>query len=278
MPASRLQRRGANGAQPGAEPTVGVAANTLGTQNTETRDTTKTEYQVGQTIQNKQTSSGAIKEIAAAVNISYSYLKQVYRRQNPDADEPTSDQITEVFNAEKSRIISQATKLVRPAKPEQVAVDWYYDSATLTLEPQGGAGEGATFGSAMNLAKRYAPQSALGLLALTSFALMLNMSRKIDASDSVGIEIGLPAEHIEAAKQAARDAAEEAGRASPPAATSDVKVSRAEATAMAHGLLVGKEVDQSTLKMQSMLDQVSSFIERDPETVANLFERWIKDS
>ncbi len=128
----------------------------------------------------------------------------------------------------------------------------------------------------MDLVKQYGPQSAMGMLALISFALMLKMSKRIDVSDSVGLEIGLPAEHIEAAKRAARDMSDEAARNSPNDPGDELVEAKAASTAMAQGLLVGKEVDQPTLQMQSMLDQVSGFVKNDPETVTALFERWIR--
>ena len=115
------------------------------------------------------------------------------------------------------------------------------------------------------------------MLALVSFALMLNMSKRIDASDSFGLDIGLPAEHIEAAKQAARDLTDEASRTSPKNDKDGLEAAAPGPTGAAEGLLVGREVDEPTLQMQSMLDQVGTFVGKDPAVVADLFERWVKD-
>ena len=272
------RNRGSASAQPGAQINTGIAANGPGTQSTETRKTETIEYQAGQTITSEQTPGGAIKEISAAINVSYSYLESVYRRKNPDVENPTTDDVIGVFDDEKSRIINQVTKLVRPAEADQVAVDWYYDSIDLEMGIGGEGGDGTTsLGSAMELVKRYGPQSALGMLALVSFALMLNMSKKIDAADSIGLEIGLPAEHIEAAKRAARDASNEAAQAGPPERPKAIVTAPVESTSMASGLLMGKEVDESTVQMHSMLEQVGKFVAEDPEVVAGLFERWVRD-
>ncbi|MCH7870861.1 MAG: hypothetical protein IID33_04090 [Planctomycetes bacterium] len=268
--------RGSSAAQPGAQANVGVAAVGGGTQNSETRDTRTSEFQVGETLLSEDTPSGAIKQISAAINISFSYLESVFRRTNPDVEQPTIEQIISVFDDEKTRIVSQITKLVRPAEADQVAVDWYYDTVGLKLGAGGDEPGGASLDSTMDLVKQYGPQSAMGMLALISFALMLKMSKRIDVSDSVGLEIGLPAEHIEAAKRAARDMSDEAARNSPNDPGDELVEAKAASTAMAQGLLVGKEVDQPTLQMQSMLDQVSKFAKDDPEVVSALFERWVR--
>ena len=272
------RNRGSAAAQPGAQINTGVAVNGPGMQSTETRKTETIEYQTGQTITSEQTPAGDIKEISAAINVSYSYLESVFRRKKPDVENPTTDDVTSVFDGEKSRIINQVTKLVKPAEADQVAVDWYYDSVDLEMGIGSEGGDGATtLDSAMELAKRYGPQSALGMLALVSFALMLNMSKKIDAADSIGLEIGLPVEHIEAAKQAARDVADEAAKGGPPKRPKEIVTASVESTSAAGGLLVGKEVDESTVQMQSMLEQVGKFVAEDPEVVAGLFERWVRD-
>jgi hypothetical protein len=262
--------------QPGVQPNVGIAAGAGGNASTETRTTSTTQFQPGGLLETKQTPSGGLKEVFAAINISHSYLESVFRRQS-GADAPAkAEDIVATFEAEKARIISQVSKLVKPPSPEQVAVDWYYDTVAADLAPHGGLDAGSAAGSTMDLVRRYGPQSALGMLALVSFALMLNMARKVDATGAIGMEIGLPKEAIEAARQAARDAnTAVATRAAQPDAEEAAPLS---ATRAADGLLVGRELDEASVQTQNMIEQVAAMVEKDPEAIAGLLEQWVRST
>ncbi len=267
--------RGLTAGQPGVQPNVGLAAGIGGGASSETRNTSTFQYEVGHELESTQTPSGAVKEVFAAINISHSYLESVFRRQAGGNAKATPDDITRTFDAEKARIVSQVSKLVKPPAPEQVAVDWYYDTVAADLAPDAGVEAGPAPGSTMDLVQRYGPQSALGLLALVSFALMLNMARKVDASDAIGMELGLPKEAIEAARQAARDAHEAVvARAAQPtldeAAPLNVRA--------ADGLLVGRELDEASVQTQNMIEQVASMVEKDPDAIAGLLEQWVRST
>lgn len=269
------RNRGLTAGQPGVQPNVGLAASAGGAASTETRNTEVTEYEVGHQLESTQTPSGAVKEVFAAINISHSYLESVFRRQAGGNAKASPEDITRTFDAEKARIISQVSKLVKPPAPEQVAVDWYYDTVAADLAPDAGVEAGPAPGSTMDLVQRYGPQSALGLLALVSFALMLNMARKVDASDAIGMELGLPKEAIEAARQAARDAHEAvAARAAQPTAEEAAPLN----VRAADGLLVGRELDEASVQTQNMIEQVASMVEKDPDAIAGLLEQWVRST
>jgi flagellar biosynthesis/type III secretory pathway M-ring protein FliF/YscJ len=105
---------------------------------------------------------------------------------------------------------------------------------------------------------------------------MLNMARKVDATGAIGMEIGLPKEAIEAARQAARDAnTAVATRAAQPDAEEAAPLS---ATRAADGLLVGRELDEASVQTQNMIEQVAAMVEKDPEAIAGLLEQWVRST
>lgn len=299
---SSKREKGARGGQPGVEPNTGVAVGGAGGSTIETRETENTQSVPGEEVTLKRTPSGGIKAVFAAVNVSYTYLAAVHRRQNPNADPPTEEQIASVFQKERERIVSQVAMLVK-APPEgrsedQVRVDWYYDTAVSEPEPV----KSGALDTGMELAQRFGPQAGLALLALFSLGLMLRMSRRSagsDAGESFGMELGLPREAIEAARKAAEDlqAANTAGTPRPggrgAAAATGLAASAAAAeggglrevvmapvgeTLVTDGVLTAREVDESTVQVSTMLDQVSAMVDADPGAVAALFERWIEKS
>lgn len=299
---SSRREKGVRGGAPGVEPNTGVAAGGSAGGSVETREMENTQLVPGEEVTLKRTPSGGVKAIFAAVNVSYSYLAAVHRRLNPGADEPTEEQIAAVFQKERERIINQVAMLVKPLpdgrNEDQVRVDWYYDTTGTEPEPvKSGALE-----TGMELAQRFGPQAGLALLALFSLGLMLSMSRRAggsDAGESFGLELGLPREAIEAARKAAEDlqstaaggASRATGRGASAAQAAGVPTVAGEGaplrevvmpavgeTLVTDGVLTAREVDESTVQVSTMLDQVSAMVDADPGAVAALFERWIERS
>ncbi|MBU0639931.1 MAG: hypothetical protein KKB50_13765 [Planctomycetes bacterium] len=273
--------------QPGVQPNVGIAAGGGGgAGENSTKETSRTEKVPGTTVRREQTPSGSITEIAAAINVSHSYLEGVFRRQNPpEAEPPAEPQVQAIFEAEKIKIVNQVTALVKPQTPEQVRVDWYYD----TVERETAA-RAMGIDSAFELVQGYGPQAGLGLLALLSLGLMMRMARRTDEGEAFGLELGLPREAIDAAKQAAVDIGEVSqrvrtrgrrGKAAVIGAGVDedilaggtAPIGQAAAT---EGLLVAREVDERTVQLSKMVEQVAEMSSKDPESVAGLFEQWVQ--
>jgi flagellar biosynthesis/type III secretory pathway M-ring protein FliF/YscJ len=53
---------------------------------------------------------------------------------------------------------------------------------------------------------------------------------------------------------------------------SDAPIGEAEVT---EHLLVGREVDESTLRSQKLVEQVAELIKQDPNTTVSVLQRWI---
>lgn len=271
------------GGEPGVRPNVGVAASSRTADENTQRSTNKTRLQPAVTVKTEATPAGGVREIWAAVNISYSYLASIWRRSNPEG-EPTEADIDAIFEREKSRIVGQVSRLVKPQDDDHVYVSWYHD----TFEDLNQPAQAAVLDEAVDIAKRYGPQSALGLLALVSLGLMLRMARRQNGAESFGLEIGLPQEALEAARQAARDA-EAAGRrrtarGGKPGGSAErddgieAALDAVGQASVSEGVLVAQEVDEKTVQTHKMLNQVSQVIDVDAEATAALLEQWVQRS
>ncbi len=286
--------RGRSSEPPGVQPNVGLAAGGSAVSETHSQETSETEAEVGMAKKVEATPAGDVEKVTVAISLSHSYLEGVFRRANPDAQQPTDQQIEEVFQRERSRLLSQVVQLVKPQAEENVAISRYYDTP-----PEAGlAASAGTLDEAIDLMKTYGPQSGLAVLAVVALALMLRLSRKSGANETFGLELGLPEEAIEAAKAAAADVSKlvsrpgyreslrDAGKAeapgswtrsSGPPAESEL-AAPVEQAAATDGVLVAQEVDPSTVQTRKMLDQVAQMVDSDPEVVSAVIEQWLQRS
>ncbi|MFO0839164.1 MAG: flagellar M-ring protein FliF C-terminal domain-containing protein [Phycisphaerae bacterium] len=271
------------GDQPGLEPNVGAAAASSGGDESTTNNTSKRESLAGRTKKVERTPSGQIKAIFAAINVSQSYLENVHRRMNADAKAPTEAELQKLFEAQRTRIVNQVTALVKPQEAENVRVDWYYDSAEAAPVTPAGA-----LGDTLQLAARHGPAAGLAMLAVLSLGLMLRMAKQAPVSESFGMELGLPREAIEAAKQAAADVKRVAARPEAVRAAATAAVTAEEEVQLTagvgqpigragsgEGILEAREVDEGVVQVNNMLTQVTQLVDSNAEGVAALIEKWI---
>jgi len=280
---NREMTRARPSGQPGVQPNVGLSAGGRLADEHTVEETSSTELRPGLTRKREATPPGRVKEVWAAINISRSYLESVYRQSYPDAPAATEEQIQQVFEREKPRVISQVTKLVKPQDEEHVAVDWYYDTALKEeLAPRASA-----LDETFRLVRQYGPQSGLALLALISLGMMLRLARRSDVAESLGLELGLPKEAIAAAQQAAKDVEQVSQQRrrkvalTGPGITEETLGGEPAAVgqaAITEGVLVAQEVDERTVQTNKMLEQISQVVEADPEAGSGLLEQWVQRS
>lgn len=264
---------------PGAQSNVGIVAGGGGGADTSTSERSETAYEPSRRSRASQTPAGVPKSMAAAVSLSYSYLRSVFELNNPGAEAPTEAQIeSDVFAKQKQRVITQVAKLLIPPDEEQVSVVWHYD----TIAPERVV-VASTLDSSLDVARKYGPASGLGLLAILSLAMMMRLAKRQDSGESFGMEIGLPKEAIDAAKRAAeglesaarrRGAAGAAGSGAGTAgrAASAIPILMSDGS---EGILDAQEVPESEVQIKQMLEQVAQMTEADSDAVASLVENWI---
>lgn len=277
--------RARKGGVPGVEPNVGIsaAAGEAGGDSSSTEVTTTTQ-QPGSTVTRESTPAGGIKSVFAAVNLSRSFIESVLKKKNPDNAKLTDKQIADEFELQKAMVISQVTMLVKPQKPQQVSVNWYYDAPDAEPAAQAGAAD-----SSMQLMSRFGAPAGLGALAIVALAMTLRMSKRREEGDSFGLELGLPRQAIEAARKAAEDLG---GYRPTPRRSSggaggsgsaeggyggDSSASGAPIpmSMMDESVLVAQEVDPGTAQVNQMIEQVSQMADQDIDSLATLVEKWI---
>lgn len=292
--------RAARSGQPGVQPNVGISAASGGGDEVRTIETSRNEKVPGRVIKKEEKPGGEIQSIYAAVNISHSYLVSVFRRQNPPGQEPDAAQIEAIFQKEKTRIAAQVSVLVKPQAEDQVRVDWYYDVDPLVTEAGGVGAAAGTLDSTLSWLQGYGSTAGLGALALVALGLMFRMARQTDRGESFGLELGLPKEAVEAAKKASADVASvvrsgaakttrggasTGGRSGgsiiggeyvdTAEGVAPVPVGQAAAT---EGVLEAREVDERTVQVNKMIDQLGRFVKDDSDSVAAIFEQWMRKS
>jgi len=273
--------RNSRSGQPGVQPNVGVEVASGNSGDNSTTDRNDTTYEPSRRTSVTQTPAGVPKTITAAVSLSYTYLAGVFQLDNPEDEAPSRAQIEEVFATEMEQVITQVAKLVMPPEREQVSVVWHYDA----IEPEVVVVT-SPLDTSLDLAQKFGPASGLALLAVLALGLMMRMANRKDGGESFGMEIGLPKEAIEAARQAAEDLTEAAQR---PGAVGVGGPAMASATGEggpggvaplpvgmgADGVLVAQEVEESAVQAQQMLNQMAEMTRSDSEGVAGLVESWI---
>lgn len=289
---SEKTTRGRSTEPPGVQPNVSLAAGGGALEESQEKDTSEAETKVGVERKVTATPAGDIEKVTAAISLSQSYLEAVFQR-TTGGGAPNEQQVEEVFQRERARLMAQVVQLVRPQAEENVAISRYYDAVSEPAQ----AGAPTTVEDALHLVRSYGPQSALGLLALVSLAFMIRMARKSDTSEVFGLELGLPDEAIEAAKLAAADVStlvssptyaavnrrpgqrarsERGAGATATPAPGEEAAGPVEQAAVTEGLLVAQEVDPRTVQTRKMVEQIAQMVESNPETVAALVEHWVQ--
>ncbi len=259
---SETRTRGVTAAEPGVVPNTSRAvAGGSPTESTE-KNTTESRYkgEVDTTVTTIETPRHNIKSLSASVNVPKSYLVSVYEPAH-GGEEPTDDELEVFF---KANVLAKITKQVMGAldiDQDKVQVDWFPDGATVAFggAVQAGVGEGM-----MGLVKAYWDKAGLGALAVVSLLMMLMMVRKV-AEGPV-----LPGEEPPR-QQIVRVRGERRDEGGEPMVVGEATAGEARES---EHLLVGKEVDEATVRTQQVVDQVTDMIQGDPDAAAVILQRW----
>lgn len=213
----------------------------------------------------------AIKDVTAAVGIPRSFVVGVYQAQFPTAEKPDDENpdYVKIRDAQVDRVRRSVERIVMAKDPAAIEVtvfpdmEWNIDGSSWSRTPAAGGvvtQAGAESLDPMAMVRGYGPQVGLSVLALVSLFMMMRIVRSGTA---------LP--------QAATETP------SRPVALEDEPLLAAGSTAVgkagrSESLLVGREVDDETLRYQELNEEVARLVEADPEGAAELIRRWMDEA
>ena len=262
----------AGGGQPGVQPNVAISTGTTsanhGSTQTTNESTTVTDVRFPEIDEVKVLPPGTeIKDMTASISLPRSYFEKIYKlriAKDPKAD-PDDTMLKPVIDANSERIRGQAKNTIGAKTDEQVHVDYFDD--TISVSPQiagmGGAPlpAGASIGT---MVTTYAKQGVLALMALGAMAMMLMMVRR-----AVPAGADLDTNVFSSNGQAG------GRRKKNEAANMDVSDDVFGEANEGDAVLTGIELDDETLKSRKMVDEVSTMIKDNPESAATLVKRWM---
>jgi flagellar biosynthesis/type III secretory pathway M-ring protein FliF/YscJ len=250
-------------AETGVNPNVGLAVGGGGAGTSNESEESKTEfYDVKATkIENTVKVPFDVTRAMAAISIPRSFLAGVYQARFGKIEDPSKLDDEEGFQKlrqeEIERVRLTAMKILMTASKDDVDVDVYYDLAedtpTLRTFPGDGMAVASTDAGLGGYAKQYGTQAGLMVLALISFVMMSRMTRQSAAAARAKLDRGMPL-----------DTEEDLHIVNGPVGKADIS----------DGILFGQELDEETLRIGQLSEQISEMVESDPETTAELIRRW----
>ena len=233
---------------------------------TEDRQDTESETEFGtdrdKLVESTQNLLFVPKKTTAALNLPRSYFVEAFASLPGATDPPDATAQQAYIDGELIKIRDQVMTIIDAPSDDQVVVA-LYDGPVMAMGGIAGApgvaGAGMA-GQASNMVgyvKAYGGQVGLGALAVISLLMMLMVVRK--ASEGTP-----PPEPVEPVEEPDVD---EMG----VFATGSAPIGQAAAPG---GLLVGQEVDEGTLRTREIVEQLGQMITDNPETAADLVQRW----
>lgn len=206
-----------------------------------------------------------IKSLAASINVPRSYLAAIIRQASgtdPSDEEidaaPSTSKVLKNIE-EQVKVALQIGDANAKSSTQKVTVKWFHDDAVMAMA-QEVMEAGATPHNLMAYAQRYGSKAALGTLAAMGLMMMLLLVRR------VGEGPVLPGE------QSPHRQTRKPGEAVEQMAMGNEPVGEAEVT---ESLLVGREIDEHTMRTQKVVEQVNELVKEDTDGAVTILKRWI---
>lgn len=259
---------GGGGGESGVGPNVGQALARSAGDERSTSEETKTSFQ-DQVVESEKTTVQyplAPLRIAASIGVPRSYVAAIVRDAGAGT-EPTRQEIDSQFEVESARVRGIVKTIIMASGDGDVAVELFSDSAPgVTVLADGsvvsaGMGNGA---GALSLLKQYGPEGVLGAMALTGLLLLSRLARR-SAAEAASAAGGRP--------ESERDS-EEGGGVTLTASMPPI----GSAMPGDFGALMGVEIQEDAIRGDELTQQVSRFVQENPEGAARLIRRWTDDA
>jgi flagellar biosynthesis/type III secretory pathway M-ring protein FliF/YscJ len=258
---------------PGVNPNVGVNLAATTPIDEREKSSSETDYAaaVDEKLVKSEVKAHGLKALYASINVPRSYLAAIYTKANNGA-EPTDEDLDQpkgIADREIQKIrtsVMRTLALVGDEEKDRVSVEWFHDAGSIELTsvmPQPGAGD-----SVLSIVKAHGGKAGLGALAVMSLFMMLMMVRKVGEGPI------LPGE------EAPKPGVLRIGRDGKQHPVDDLEMLETDAVAVGEAavgedLLEGKELDEQTVRMTQVVQQVSELIKEDPDASVQILQRWI---
>ncbi|MCL2330525.1 MAG: hypothetical protein FWC56_04400 [Phycisphaerae bacterium] len=278
----------------------GTVPNT-GTPNVATGSNSRTEETVSETtfdaaqdrkMSTTVTRANRLVSLSAAINVPRSYLATIYKNANNDKD-PTDAELDSAPSTQTilTRIKSQVETLMLKDNGKEnktevakslplVTVNWFHDHPAMPMfgsvaaDGTGSSSKLASADSMKQYMQMYGGKVGLGALAVISLFMMLMMVRR--GGDGSVLPSGDSAdESLSAANIAARFSKKSKRKAVKTVEDLTLDNAPVGEVEVSEHLLVGREVDESTLRSQKLVEQVAAMVKQDPAVAVNVLQRWI---
>ena len=271
--------QGGSKSGPGTNSNVGMALSATGSAETYTSSDSKQSFYEPKPIEQVRTSKRpfAPKRATASINVPRSFVASIHRATTgTDATagtdaEPTDADLEPIKAQERDRIRGLVQNVLMNMDSDAVQVDFYYDLAPANgvyadglmmggMGPTAAAGVGTQWW--WSALERHLPQIVLGLLGLLGIGAMLRMVRRTAPT---------PESH--------RPPASPSGSSESGAGQEAILTVDGGAVGMAavsEGYLTGHEVDDETMRAVELRKQVSTMVDKNPESAADLIRRWVE--
>ncbi len=268
--------------EPGVRANMGRALAEAGQGSSSTREKSETSFN-GLRDQTDKTTirpKGFVERLTASVNVPRSYLIRVIESQG--ATDVQDADVVKVAAVELPKIAEIVKPLINATEDDQVVVSWYYDVPPESPPAAALAGE-STF---VAMAKDYGPQAGLALLALFGLFMMFRVAQRAQAAVAVSSPAAMaaaaagvrPRGRFRGGPMAPMGAAPMAyGEEVPlePLGGGPATVGEAQGV---DGILVGHEVDESMVRTQQIIKQISQIVQEDPSVPASIIDKWVESA
>jgi len=255
----RSQRGASAGISPGVQANTSVAVSSAGTGQLSTEEETETEFsdKRDHTRTVRQNMPLAIKAVRATINVPNSYFVELWRMQNQTEETPGEQQLQPLVSQQLEDIRAKVLPVINADVQDasQVQVSRFFD---LEGQDQAFAGIGGSQADMGLGVKNYVKPVALGALAVVSLAMVLMMMRKTPGTVTVP---GLEQHRSEPIKGPAPTLETDAG-----------PVGEAETS---EGILQGVEVDEDSVRVRKMAEQVAALVKDNPDAAAMMVRQWM---
>jgi len=252
--------RGTAGAEPGVRANAGAANTAVGIGGEgggekSTTDEAEREFdaRVAETREKAFNPGGVPTKISATVNVPRSFFVAIHNRgKGADAPEPTDAELQPTIDDNLKRIRAQVKNLVNAKEDGQVVVDVYPDGVMAAGGGGGALQAGGGVGTWLDAAGGGVLPAMLAVVAVAGALWLLRSATKPPNLPSAQELAGVPP------RLRAEDDV-----------LGEVEVSETP--------LTGMELGEDELRHRTLRDQVSEMIQGNPQEVAAMMKRWMRD-